>query len=204
MSQKAFPRSHQRQEEKACEVIARHERVTGTPVGFPVPVELIVEETYGLEVLWDDIDEPSDVRILGALIPSEKRIVMNARHDELFVDVIGPERFTLAHELGHWLYDADDPDQLALSFDEISPELCLAPRAAESEDTRLRELNANNFAAHLLMPEYLVRAADVEEVLGAPRRTASEWGVSVQALSYRLDFLRLTGGPAGARLRFEP
>lgn len=204
MSQKVFPRSHQRQEERACEVIARHERSTGSRVGFPVPVELIIEVTYGLEVLWDDIDEPTGMRILGALIPSEKRIVMNARHDQLFVDVIGPERFTLAHELGHWLYDADDPDQLALSFDEISPELCLAPRTAESEEARLRELNANNFAAHLLMPEYLVRASDLEEVLGAPRRIAREWGVSVQALAYRLDFLGLTGGPAGVSLRFEP
>lgn len=204
MSQKAFPRSHQRQEEKACEVLARHERATGTRVAFPVPVELIVETTFGIEVLWDDIDEPSDVRILGALIPSQKRIVMNARHEDLFVDVIGPERFTLAHELGHWLYDADDPDQLALSFEEVSPELCLAPRAAESEDTRVRELNANNFASRLLMPEHLVRAADLEEVLSAPRRVASEWGVSVQALSYRLDFLRLTGGPTWRTLRFAP
>lgn len=203
MSRKAFPRSHQRQEEQACEVIALHEKTTGVRVEFPVPIDLIVERTFGLQVLWDDIEEPPDLRILGALMAADRLIVMNARHEELFGEVIGPERFTLAHELGHWLYDADDPDQLALSFESDSRELCLEPRAVSTQDALLRELNANNFASHLLMPEYLVRAVDVEELVGAPLRVAREWGVSQQAYRYRLEHLRIAGIPGGRQLRFD-
>ena len=67
-----------------------------------MPVELIIEQTYRLEILWEDVSEPSDTVILGALAPRDRRIVLNLRHQALFEQYMGPERFTLAHELGHW------------------------------------------------------------------------------------------------------
>ncbi len=60
-----------------------------------------------------------------------------------------------------------------------------------AESLRIREMNANKFAAHLLLPEHLVRAADLDRVLGDFRTIASRWGVSQQTLQIRLDTLGL-------------
>ncbi len=160
---------------------------------LPVPIELIIEQTYGLEILWDTIPEPSGVTILGALAPHDRRIVLNVEHQHVFERWIGPERFTLAHELAHWVYDADNPDQLTLDFDAGGSEQFCYHRESPglSEDLRIREVNANKLAAHLLLPEHLVRAADIDEVLGDFRAAAVRWQVSQTALRVRLSDLGL-------------
>ena len=59
---------------------------------LPVPVESIAEDLLGLAVEARD-----NMPVSGMLLPSERRIVV--RSDE-------PEprrRFTIAHELGHWI-----------------------------------------------------------------------------------------------------
>ena len=80
---------------------------------------------------------------------------------------MGPERFTLAHELAHWVYDADDPDQLSFYFDPQPVEIYCYHREASglSEVLRIREINANKLAAHILMPEDLVRSSNLAQVL---------------------------------------
>jgi hypothetical protein len=179
----------------AGEVLERHRRSCGKPIELPVPIELIIEGTYGLEIVWDPIDEPADTMILGALFPREKRIVLNDRHIDMFEGCIGPERFTLAHELAHWIYDADDPNQLTLDFERASSEQFCYHRESQglSDNMRIREINANKFASHLLLPEFLVRAADLDAALADIRGTATRWGVSQQALRIRLDALGLNG-----------
>ena len=122
------------------------------------------------------------------------RIVINTKHQDLLDRVIGPERFTLAHELAHWVYDAEDPNQLALQLDKVSPteQYCYNREAAGlSEDGRLREMNANKLASHLLLPEHLVRGVDIDEVLDNFLATARSWGVSQQMLRIRLEALGL-------------
>ena len=162
-------------------------------MALPVPIELIIEQTYRLEILWEEVPEPPGTVILGALAPRDRRIVLNARHEALFEQYMGPERFTLAHELAHWLYDADDPDQLALDIDRQPAELHCYHRESPglSEDLRIREVNANKLAAHLLMPEDLVRRASIDEVLRDLPRTARRWQVSSTALRIRLQDLGL-------------
>ena len=114
----------------------------------------------------------------------------------MFAQWIGPERFTLAHELAHWIYDADNPDQLSLDLDGLPEQLfCYhreSPRLAE--DQRIREINANKLAAHLLLPEDLVRAATTDTVLADPRRAAAKWQVSHTMLRIRLQELGLIEG----------
>ena len=170
---------------------------------LPVPIELIVESTFGIVVLYDDIPEPPESLILGALFPRDMRIVINTKHQDLLERVIGPERFTLAHELAHWVYDAEDPNQLALQLDEIKPteQYCYDREAAGlSEDGRLREMNANKLASHLLLPEQLVRAFDIDQVLDNFRATAHSWGVSQQMLRIRLETLGLIDDTDSDRL----
>lgn len=155
---------------------------------------MIIEQTYELEVTYDVIVEPPGVMILGALAPSKRRIILNARHQNLLDEVIGPERFTLAHELAHWVYDAENPDQLSLALDNaVSETFCYHRESPGLPETdRIREINANKLAAALLLPEFLVREAALGDNHRELREAARRWGVSLQALSIRLEELGLT------------
>jgi Zn-dependent peptidase ImmA (M78 family) len=167
-----------------------------------VPIDLIVEATYELEVLWDRLPAPPDSIILGALFPRQRRIVLNEQHAATFDRWIGPERFTLAHELAHWIYDADDPNQLALELPTASTEeYCYHRQSPGLPDVaRIREVNANKLAAHLLLPEHLLRQVDLDSVLGDFRQTAALWGVSQQTLQIRLETMGLISPGPGPRL----
>lgn len=194
MARETFPRKQALHEAQADIVLQKHERVTGRPVALPVPVEEIIEQSMGLSILYDEIEEPPGAMILGALSPSQRTIVLNERHLSFFEDVIGPERFTLAHELGHWVYDAGNPDQQTLDFGAASAEQFCYHRSGSgglSETERIREVNANGFASCLLMPRHLVVEIDIASVMADFRGTAQRWGVSMQALRIRLERLEL-------------
>ena len=195
MARPTYPRSHRRHAAAAADILARHERVVGAPVTLPVPIELIIEQTYRLQILWEEIAEPHGTIILGALVPRRRMILLNLRREGFFEQWIGPERFTLAHELAHWVYDADNPDQLTLDLGGQRAEQYCYRRDSPglSDDLRLREVNANKLADHLLMPEELVRAASIDNVLSDLRGTAERWQVSRTALEIRLEELGLIG-----------
>ncbi len=202
MPRQTYPRPDYHHAIAASRVLARHASTVGMPVDLPVPIELIIEKTYRLEILWEDVPELADTVVLGALAPRDRRIVLNSRHQALFEQYMGPERFTLAHELGHWIYDADDPDQLALDLDEHRPERYCYHRESQglSEILRIRELNANKFAAHLLLPEDLVRRANIDEVLKDLPGTAKRWQVSRTTLRIRLQDLGFIGERNAAQM----
>jgi Zn-dependent peptidase ImmA (M78 family)/transcriptional regulator with XRE-family HTH domain len=88
------------------------------------------------------------------------------------------QRFTLAHELAHYLVDDLDP----LYVDE---------RGVRSRS--VAEMRANAFAAHLLMPEPGVRATIQGRTDDAERavRVALAFGTSVSAAAYQLGNLGL-------------
>ncbi len=160
---------------------------------LPVPIELIIEKTFGLEILWDEIPDPPGVIILGALAPRDRRIVLNSRHEDMFETWVGPERFTLAHELAHWIYDANDPNQIEMDLGmSLEEQYCYYRGTTElSETLRIREVNANKLAAHLLLPEDLVRGANIPEVLADLPGAAEKWQVSRMTLRIRLQDLGL-------------
>ena len=191
MARKARPRSHRHHALIASHVLTRHASTAGVPMTLPVPIELIIEQTYKLEILWEEIPERSGTVILGALAPSERRILLNLRHQTFFEQWIGPERFTLAHELAHWIYDAENPNQLSLGFDAQPAERYCYHRESPglSESLRTREMNANRLAAHLLLPEELVLREDIDDVLRDLRGTAERWEVSRTMLRIRLEEL---------------
>lgn len=193
MARRTYPRPYRDHVAAADNVLTRYQTATGTPVGLPVPIELIVEKTYGLTILTDDIEEEPGTTILGALFPQARQIVLNARHEDLFAEVIGPEQFTLAHELGHWIYDAEYPEQLTLDLQtDTAPQFCYHRAGpALAEQARIREVNANKFAACLVLPEQLVRSANLDDVVADLRGTAAAWGVSQKTLKIRLEELGL-------------
>jgi Zn-dependent peptidase ImmA (M78 family) len=195
MARSTYPRSADSHERKAASILRRHVDVTGQALSLPVPIEMIIEQTYELTVIYDKIHEPGDAMILGALDPNQRTIIMNEVHLELFDEVIGPDRFTLAHELSHWVYDADDPNQLTLEFgaDGQNRVFCHDRNAAVLPDSdRIREVNANKLAAALLLPVSLV-LSESESIATVDHRTlAATWGVSQQTLSIRLNELGLS------------
>lgn len=193
MARKTFPRRDEVHRVAASHALAKYAQATGNDIELPVPIELIIETVYNLEILWEEVAEPPDTILLGALAPSERRVVLNTRHQDLFERWVGPERFTLAHELAHWIYDADNPDQMSLDLDQApSEQFCYSRESPGlSEDLRIREVNANKFASHILLPDHLIRAANIEEVLSDARGTAAAWGVSQTALRIRLETMGL-------------
>jgi hypothetical protein len=120
---RAYPRRNESHEGAAADVLDRHRQMAGWAPSLPIPVELIIDATFDVRISWDDIAERPGEWILGALHPKSRSIVLNDRHEDLLIDVVGPLNFTLAHELGHWLYDADDPNQEQL-FDPDQPVFC--------------------------------------------------------------------------------
>ncbi len=100
-------------------------------------------------------------------------------------------RFTIAHEIGHILLHAEEQ----LHVDERYPFALRDDRSSLAIDAR--EIEANQFAAALLMPEQFLRA-DVLERLAqdSEEETAAlarRYGVSAHAMAIRLSVLHLVG-----------
>lgn len=133
---------------------------------IPVPVEAIAEDLLGLRIeqAWDLGD------CSGMLIPAERLIRVNADEATHDGEPIRRQRFTIAHEIGHWICHA-----------RTTPSYCRSRDLAEDANKAL-EREANVFGAELLMPEPAVREAwgrepDVEacaELLGVSKLSA-QW-----------------------------
>ena len=166
----------------AAKVLKDH-RVRRTPIN----VARIASKhaTLVKRVLEDDIS--------GALIPlgeSEWAILVNSKHHP------NRQRFTIAHELGHLLlhgYRTPHADKQFRLRD-----------ARSSEGSVLEEIQANQFAAELLMPRAtILRAIQRHGFQHAPAneeieeqqfealvsKLAKDFGVSRQAMTIRLSSL---------------
>lgn len=96
----------------------------------------------------------------------------------IYIDVDQPlvrKRFTCAHEVGHLVSHADEPG--ARFVDKRSD----AGRGTASE------IYANEFAGNLLMPEPRVR--EMHDGGASPIDMAARFGVSLQAMTYRMKVL---------------
>jgi hypothetical protein len=148
---------------------------------IPVPVESIAEDLLGLRIEADDLGDCS-----GMLVPAERLILVNAK-EAISGDVpTRRHRFTIAHELGHWICHAREAEVAA-------PTYCRSQDLSQDTD-RLLEREANVFGAELLMPEAAVREAWAA-FPGAPE-LAERLGVSTLAAHWRLYSFGLAERPA--------
>lgn len=106
-------------------------------------------------------------------------------------DTPNRQRFTLAHELGHYYLHKNTLEELNGMIDKQSPYLFRSTDIYDqlTTDKRIMEEEANLFAAELLMPEEKVRKIwkhndDVKEL-------AKFFWVSLSAMSFRLENLDL-------------
>ena len=139
----------------------------------------LLEERFHLDIDLSPLPEAVDGLCVG--LGDRALVLVGSRKPS------SRQRFTLAHELAHYLVDDLDP----FHVDE------LGVRARS-----LAEMRANAFAAHLLMPEAGVRAAveDLEDDAERAVRVALSFGTSVSAAAYQLGNLGLLPDAARDRL----
>jgi len=142
----------------------------------PVPVDAVASDLLGLLVL-----ESEEIEVSGLLVPASRYVFLNAREAR---ESAGRRRFTLAHEIGHWVCQCDEGRGAA-----PEPILCREADLSAGGGGPL-EREANNFAASLLMPEEQVRSMAAEGV-GAPDG-AERFGVSDIAMAWRYYNLSLS------------
>jgi hypothetical protein len=148
---------------------------------IPVPVESIAEDLLGLRIEERDLGECS-----GMLVPAKRLILVNAAEATNGDVPIRRHRFTIAHELGHWICHAHSEAAEAPTF-------CRSRDLSQDADRDL-EREANVFGAELLMPEGAVREAWA--ALPDPEKVAARFVVSALAAQWRLYSFGLAERPA--------
>jgi len=178
-------------ERRAERLLQEYGRLEAAP---PVPVEDILERHLGLSLAFEDLTAVlGRDDVLGATWLDTAEVVIDHRLDPgLHPEAEGRYRFTVAHEIGHWLLHAPDDDGGAGG----------APLHRRRSEKDPLEWQADYFAACLLMPRDMVVPAWHEEQRGAAAgaeatptaRLARRFAVSEQAMRIRLEDLQLAGG----------
>ncbi len=118
----------------------------------PIPV-LEIAESKGVDVVFDPFDKYSDT-VAGFCDFAARKLYVNEN------DPLNRQNFTIAHELGHWIlhreYFLRHPDKYPV-----------LPRFQDPISGNTFEIEANTFAANLLVPKMLllpVREAPVSKL----------------------------------------
>ena len=145
------------------------------------PVDLLkIAKHLNLQVEY----QPLQGEISGCLIRREKGATVGINS----LEHLNRQRFTLAHEIGHYLLHEGEKTFIDRQFFSVNM------RDSRSRDSRnLEETEANNFAAQLLIPQEFLekdlraieKSEDVENG-DAIQELASKYIVSRQALMLRL------------------
>jgi Zn-dependent peptidase ImmA (M78 family) len=150
--------------------------LTRFPCSAPVPVAEIAE-ACGATVVYNNFNQ----EISGLLFRESGKLIIGVASEQSKVR----QRFTIAHELGHALLH----QMVNVHVDKNFTVMFRSPASSTAQD--LYEIEANTFAAELLMPESLLKEdlltlkLDMEDDKQLSI-LASRYGVSTQALTYRL------------------
>lgn len=147
----------------------------------PVDVYKIAKE-LGVAIVEEDLDD----EVSGLLFHKGRKsiVAVNRSHS------LNRQRFTIAHELGHHELHKSHQDVF------VDKSAVYYRNQLSTAGTDVHEIEANNFAAALLMPESLLKA-DIENIVGSITdthvvRLATKYGVSEQAMGFRLMHLGFT------------
>lgn len=148
-------------EEEAAVLLAEYGQQHGFVTAPPIPIDDIVEEHLKIVVEYRDLrSEYPEGDVLGAIYFNDKLIAIDqGLVPDDYPSMRGRYRFTLAHELGHWrlhrhLYLRRADERSLLPTDVNRPDHVL-----RSFDSDPKEVQANKFAAALLMPREMVKRA---------------------------------------------
>jgi Zn-dependent peptidase ImmA (M78 family) len=148
----------------------------------PVPIEEVAP-SLGIRVQYEPAEDELSGFLLRDLSRQKAIIGVNDRHSK------NRQRFTIAHELGHYLLH----EQEKLHVDRRFQIQLRDGNSSKGESEEEKE--ANLFAAELLMPVNFIRQ-DLAEVEGLDLEDdatvsalAEKYGVSTQAMTFRLTYL---------------
>lgn len=134
-------------EARAAELWQRHDLEPG------FDVERLLD-MLGLGLVWESIEDEDDASVLGQLIPQKRLVVLNERHLGRLEQKDGRlRRYTVGHEIGHWILHADAIRSGTLSFFDGERVWC---RDGSKDAT---ERQAERFSAAVLMPKERLLAA---------------------------------------------
>ena len=146
-----------------------------------------VARSLGLTVRY----EPTTADISGALYRRGRKAIIGVNRD----NPKNRQRFTIAHEIGHFVLHRDDlhMDEANAYPNEPSTPHRLLRDAVSARATDPKEIEANRFAAALLMPAFMLKDSldscdlplkqqDIEDL-------AKKYEVSLQAMAFRLSNL---------------
>jgi Zn-dependent peptidase ImmA (M78 family) len=149
----------------ALEIIKNHQ--TSAPVDV-----LCLAHHFGLRVFgisnWDNNLSGKIVRVRDVDMPDQFAIYVNQKHP------IKRKRFTIAHELAHFIYHQD------LIGDEITDDALYRSGLSNRE-----EAMANGLAADILMPWHLINR-EIDNGLQTIDALADKFEVSFTAMAIRL------------------
>jgi Zn-dependent peptidase ImmA (M78 family) len=159
----------------ALDPVQQAERVRASAWGGRIPVDPVqIARRLGIDVR----QAPLSDNISGALVKKvgqDPRILLNAG------DHPNRQRFTAAHELGHFVSREEAPEE----YEYVDLRDTVMSAAGTNED----EVFANQFAANLLMPEREVRR--LAEQGYSLTEMALYFGVSQDAMGYRVTSLSI-------------
>lgn len=156
----------------------------------------------GLGLVWEQVEDRDGGTVLGQLCPRDRVVVLNERHIERLEQKEGRlRRFTIGHEIGHWILHAVRPEANTLPLINDERTWC------RSGATDSVERQAEVFSAALLIPEdRLLAAVPRDPWRGWPTvyRLADSFLVNVTPMVIRLEKLGKmhrdeTGVPASGR-----
>jgi Zn-dependent peptidase ImmA (M78 family) len=163
-------------ENKSLEILNRCKSLCN-----PVQVDVIAYR-LGLSIDFISLEDVSGVLI----IEGEKGFIgVNDSHSSV------RQRFTIAHEIGHYIMHKNEEKLF------IDKGYSVAFRDVRSSSGIDRgEIQANQFAASLLMPKKLLEECIKENELDmsddlALHELANKFEVSIQSMAYRLSRLRI-------------
>lgn len=146
-------------EDETVLLLAEYGKQHGQVTTPPAPIDEIVEEHLKLAIEYRDLRaEFPEGDVLGAIWFNDKLIAIDqSLVPEDFPAMRGRYRFTLAHELGHWrlhrhLYLRRAGERSLLANTPARPDHVLRSHATDP-----KEVQANRFAACLLMPREMVK-----------------------------------------------
>jgi Zn-dependent peptidase ImmA (M78 family) len=165
-----------KEKSKAAEDANRILEIAWKVEPVPIPVDPVrIATTLGVAVFNQELD--SDIS--GAIVKadgSDPVILLNA------ADSPNRKRFTCAHEIGHFIARSNKHQDCDYEFVDLRG--ILATMGNDPD-----EIYANEFAACLLMPQSEVTRMVSDGDL--PAQMAVKFGVSTEAVSYRIKNLGL-------------
>lgn len=170
-----YHRRPQPSEEKAVELLEQWRQIKP-----PIDVDFLADKA-GVDLVYEELDDD----VSGFLMKKKGKVFLavNSHHHP------NRQRFSIAHELGHYFL------HLKKGAEFFIDRTVYYRNTDSSEGKYQQEIEANSFAAALLMPRQMLE--DELEKYGEELteldiyRLANRFGVSQQAMEFRLQNLGL-------------